>query len=62
MPHDPFAISLQHGQRICGVTERVLAALQSGMPEMIVFSNIACRSHLAAGARGWSASVRRARD
>ncbi len=81
--------TLQHGQQIRGVTERVLlaagfeltpvpdahlccgsagtysilqpelsgqlkrnklAALASGMPEMIVSSNIGCQSHLAAGA------------
>jgi len=80
--------TLQHGQKIKGVTERVLvaagfdlapvpdahlccgsagtysmlqpklsqqlkrnklAALASGMPEMIVSSNIACQSHLAGG-------------
>jgi glycolate oxidase iron-sulfur subunit len=28
-----------------------LAALASGMPEMIVSSNIGCQSHLASGAR-----------
>ena len=82
--------TLQHGQKIRGVTERVLAAagfeltpvpdshlccgsagtysilqpelagqlksnklaaLASGMPEMIVSSNIGCQSHLAAGAQ-----------
>ena len=82
--------TLQHGQQIRGVTERVLAAagfelvpvadahlccgsagtysilqpelsaqlkrnklaaLQSGMPEMIVSSNIGCQSHLAGGAQ-----------
>jgi len=82
--------TLQHGQQIRGVTERVLAAagfelvpvadahlccgsagtysilqpelsaqlkrnklaaLQSGMPEMIVSSNIGCQSHLASGAQ-----------
>jgi glycolate oxidase iron-sulfur subunit len=82
--------TLQHGQKISGVTERVLAAagfkltpvpdshlccgsagtysilqpelagqlkknklaaLASGMPEMIVSSNIGCQSHLAAGAQ-----------
>ena len=82
--------TLQHGQQIRGVTERVLAAagfelvpvadahlccgsagtysilqpelsaqlkrnklaaLQTGMPEMIVSSNIGCQSHLAGGAQ-----------
>jgi glycolate oxidase iron-sulfur subunit len=82
--------TLQHGQKIRGVTERVLAAagfeltpvpdshlccgsagtysilqpelagqlksnklaaLASGMPEMIVSSNIGCQSHLASGAQ-----------
>jgi len=82
--------TLQHGQQIRGVTERVLAAvgfelvpvadahlccgsagtysilqpelaaqlkrnklaaLQSGMPEMIVSSNIGCQNHLAGGAQ-----------
>ncbi len=51
VPDDFFGISLQHGQQIRGVTERGLAALQSGMPEMIVSSNIGCQSHLASGAQ-----------